>query len=1227
MKAKILSAVVLLISTLSCTQGNSGSVKMTDILPIVLLGSDSNSSSEEVAQTPVDSSSSQTGSDESKTNSSNSVSITFSSPDPVAAFLFDTVAVNRYNNLSIRFSRSMDILSVEENLKLLDQHGNPVVDVNGDPGYNFYWDSPRDLFLDPKTELDAKVNYTVTITPDAKTTTGSSLKEFSGTFTTEYQMLMTHKIITATHTTGIDINKDSGVVINKTADPTLTLESTLSEPNEVASVKLCKLGYTDTVSGLTVCKAEVANGIELCSGTCTGTLSTNLSSSLITPDDGGNSYFYQVESKSGKKYFFSVNFNYGTLADPDADATDAAKVFLDRQLNPANANKSVIQAVSNLIKSYGKAEFTLGGQSLNQFVTGDTANTPPATDLGGQPCMSWGSKPAFTYLSKVGPFCNIQVSGSIFVSSTYPSVKYAAMADVYITDVAIDEVAMPGNVDNVSINLSPENGYVEIYLNGKKASGKMTLVAKLPDTAIKTGDLSTGSTQVYSVANAATDLIVGMVVTGTGIPAGTTVAAISGTTVTLSNPATAPGSGVSLKFEGIEFFTYLVGDTFIFTGSSDSNYNGDAVSFSLNNDPPSLTDRLARARTTVAVDTTPGPTFGNIQLAVSPANFSPSVPTTLGSVTFNKCGVTFNPAECNPLTNEWSDNIATGAVVGSGAVAAIIADVVNQKIEEVKPRVVQGVVQDITERVAPDIVNNIVGQLKNGVTVALPDYLPPPLNKVTMTIRATLNSAASINDTINAGIEASANASISACVKDAADRCPGDVGYSYTNVPPTLRGEDKYVVTKGSSVLPSIANRSATNPGALVALHADTINQAFYHLWNKGAINLNIDKDFIDSINGFAGTSSLLKLTESLLKTDPITTVFAPGRTTLQSGGDTIYSNDDVVLKVNPILLPFVGVVPLSGTPGQSETPKISLNLSDLGIDVYGRKTDTNRLKILSADFTSGSNTITVVATTGLNKGMSVCGNGIPAGTEVSAASGTTVTLDNATTSTLTGESIQFVDGGRYYNASLVAGTSSVTVSDSCGLETGMLISGNGIPADTTITGIAGTTLTLSNAITTTGSTVRIYVYKEYLIAKVMVTLKTVAELGFGTYSLPATTPDDFNPSSSLLASVGKTSIQLNISDAPGDLYYILEPLEGVANNPLGLNPDGIWEVMDPLVKSLVLPLLNNITKDIPLPALQSCGLELKNLKILDIPATTTPPYMLLNAEVENYTFTGNCQL
>jgi hypothetical protein len=56
-------------------------------------------------------------------------------------------------------------------------------------------------------------------------------------------------------------------------------------------------------------------------------------------------------------------------------------------------------------------------------------------------------------------------------------------------------------------------------------------------------------------------MVVGMAVSGTGIPAGTTVASItSGTAITLSTPATATGASVALTVQWVAVVEiYVVG--------------------------------------------------------------------------------------------------------------------------------------------------------------------------------------------------------------------------------------------------------------------------------------------------------------------------------------------------------------------------------------------------------------------------------------------------------------------------------------------------------------------------------------------------------------------------------------------------------------------------------------------------------------------------------------------
>ena len=72
-------------------------------------------------------------------------------------------------------------------------------------------------------------------------------------------------------------------------------------------------------------------------------------------------------------------------------------------------------------------------------------------------------------------------------------------------------------------------------------------------TLATTGNTTNANNVIASVANT-TGLIPGMSVTGTGIPASTTISSISGSNVTISNNATATATGVALTFSGPGLF-------------------------------------------------------------------------------------------------------------------------------------------------------------------------------------------------------------------------------------------------------------------------------------------------------------------------------------------------------------------------------------------------------------------------------------------------------------------------------------------------------------------------------------------------------------------------------------------------------------------------------------------------------------------------------------------------
>ncbi|HEY1720339.1 MAG TPA: hypothetical protein VGG27_03770 [Magnetospirillaceae bacterium] len=152
-----------------------------------------------------------------------------------------------------------------------------------------------------------------------------------------------------------------------------------------------------------------------------------------------------------------------------------------------------------------------------------------------------------------------------------------------------------------------------------------------------------------------------------------------------------------------------------------------------------------------------------------------------------------------------------------------------------------------------------------------------------------------------------------------------------------------------------------------------------------------------------------------------------------------------------------------------------------------GYDTNINNAETISGISTSGSLSITYASpTTDLVIGQLIAGSGISPGTTI-ASLGT----DSVTGANWVGLSQAAVQGTSPYSSSFYVqvnnyvstpvtttlnGTTTATVSSSLGMATGQAIYGTGIPSGTSIAAINGTTLTLSQAATISGSGSDIFV-------------------------------------------------------------------------------------------------------------------------------------------------------
>ena len=98
--------------------------------------------------------------------------------------------------------------------------------------------------------------------------------------------------------------------------------------------------------------------------------------------------------------------------------------------------------------------------------------------------------------------------------------------------------------------------------------------------------------------------------------------------------------------------------------------------------------------------------------------------------------------------------------------------------------------------------------------------------------------------------------------------------------------------------------------------------------------------------------------------------------------------------------------------------------------------------------------------------GDRVYGTGIDASAYVTAISGTTVTMSNATTAEIYGGEVNFVDieglGVASTATQATVGATTIVVAAATNIQVGDVVEGTGITAGTTVTGITGTTITIS---------------------------------------------------------------------------------------------------------------------------------------------------------------------
>ncbi|HMV76479.1 MAG TPA: Ig-like domain-containing protein [Leptospiraceae bacterium] len=316
-----------------------------------------------------------------------------------------------------------------------------------------------------------------------------------------------------------------------------------------------------------------------------------------------------------------------------------------------------------------------------------------------------------------------------------------------------------------------------------------------------------------------------------------------------------------------------------------------------------------------------------------------------------------NANDPNFQISQWVDNLIVGGMTlqdstswAADLLSPITEMIANGLVPQVKAAITQSMLADILQKVAPEVLNAIVGTLSNpGIDISLPSYLPAPLNSFGLNAKVQLSSDAVMRVSgANKGIVASVHAALNA-------KNPLAAGSQRQHANGTLCSNGCFVYNKdpGTPLIDvnnhAPFNQSATVPGFQLALHSDSITQAAYHMWKNRAIDLNVDSAFIASINSYAGSDPLLKLTDSLLKASAIMSIIAPGQNTL-SGIDgsnnlmpAICADDQVRFKIDPLMPPVVKMINNAGyDPNTNAQANVNATFSDLQVTLQGKRTDNS---------------------------------------------------------------------------------------------------------------------------------------------------------------------------------------------------------------------------------------------------------------------------------------------
>lgn len=376
--------------------------------------------------------------------------------------------VDRFKSIEIIFSQPMDMQSVQDAFYISSDSGQLP---GPSPKGTFTWLSPTRLVFDPYSELGSRETYTINILNTAKTMDGTPFKEFLDTFTTTHNFEMKHTLKQGNFS--VILGGDKDITFEKTAG-NIILDSDFVKPQgafeEIATITFNRLGNVES-SGLPGSSAKF-----ICTENCSflGTpinLNTDfdLQSDAMKIRDGGNTYYFEIKSKSGKYFRKYISFNYGTInRNPNELIQNVASGVLDEA--------QMVKMLERLIEVFTQAKFKISGKSFVDFANENRTNIKNTTRCidyenfsfiktygdheGGGYCGPNGSQSAF-----IGKFSNFLLGNSDFYM------------DVYITSVEIPGFVSGSPTIDAGMKVL-DNNKIAIDLNGKKAIVGLAVIAQ-----------------------------------------------------------------------------------------------------------------------------------------------------------------------------------------------------------------------------------------------------------------------------------------------------------------------------------------------------------------------------------------------------------------------------------------------------------------------------------------------------------------------------------------------------------------------------------------------------------------------------------------------------------------------------------------------------------------------------------------------------------------------------